>query len=66
MLGLDGRAGKELGAILGGKPGAKGCPLLRQQFPRAFIERSLRLSIAGNILDFSIYADLDIAAAVAV
>ena len=28
-------------------------------------ERSLRLSIAGNILDFSIYADLDIAAAMA-
>ena len=29
----------------------------------ASFERSLRLSIAGNILDFSIYADLDIAAA---
>lgn len=28
-------------------------------------ERRLRLSIAGNILDFSIYADLDIAAAMA-
>lgn len=32
---------------------------------QASFERRLRLSIAGNILDFSIYADLDIAAAMA-
>ena len=32
-------------------------------FPKMNFERRLRLAIAGNILDFSIYADLDIAAA---
>ena len=32
---------------------------------KASFERRLRLSVAGNILDFSIYADLDIAAAMA-